>query len=367
MNDTDLSQKENQKELLCKDCGAKLTYAPGTTRLMCQYCGAENEIQIDQESLKTALEEINYENFLAQGAPESQTQEIATLKCDACGAQTTFDENVVSDSCAFCGNTLTIKSGSTQKTIEPQALLPFHVKEQQGGELFKKWINSLWWAPNKLKHYARQGKLKGVYIPYWTYDSNTISDYHGQRGDDYQVEVEYEEDGETRTRTETRTRWSSVSGTVSNEFDDVLVPASTSLSQKHIEKLEPWDLENLIPYNNKFLSGFKAESYQVELKEGFDRATKKMEIVIRKTVKQDIGGDHQRIQSLNTSYNDVTFKHILLPIWISAYRYNQKVYKFMINGRTGEVQGERPYSWIKITLAVLLVALIIAAIIYFTY
>ena len=163
----------------------------------------------------------------------------------------------------------------------------------------------------------------------------------------------------SNTRTITRTRWHSVSGHVDNTFKDLLVVASKSLPKKYVEKLEPWELDNLVPYNDSFLSGFKTESYQVDLREGFDDAKIKMNEAISSSVCNDIGGDQQRIQSLNTVYNKITFKHILLPIWISAYMYKDKVYRFLINGRTGEVQGERPYSWIKIGLAALVVVAVI--------
>ena len=144
------------------------------------------------------------------------------------------------------------------------------------------------------------------------------------------------------------------SGHVDNLFDDVLVVASKSLPREYVEKLEPWELQNLVPFNESYLSGFKTESYQIDLKEGFDDAKIKMDERIRAAVCSDIGGDHQRIHTLNTIYNNITFKHILLPIWISAYQYKEKVYRFLINGLTGEVQGERPYSWIKISLTALL-------------
>jgi hypothetical protein len=210
-------------------------------------------------------------------------------------------------------------------------------------------------------------KLTGLYIPYWTYDSNTSTDYTGERGDDYRDTETYTttENGESvsKTRTVTNTRWSSVSGHVDNLFDDVLVVASKSLPERHVEKLEPWELENIQPFNESYLSGFKTESYQVDLKEGFEDAKIKMNEVINSTVCKDIGGDHQRIHSLNTVYNHITFKHILLPIWISAYMYKDKVYRFLINGRTGKVDGERPYSWIKIGLAALVVVVIIIGVV----
>jgi hypothetical protein len=134
--------------------------------------------------------------------------------------------------------------------------------------------------------------------------------------------------------------------------DSPVVKEDASLPRKYTEKLEPWDLENLAPYKDEYLTGFKAESYQVDLADGFAYSAQIMDGHIRILVKRDIGGDEQRIHSVKTQHDNVTFKHILLPIWISAYRYKEKVYRFLVNARTGEVQGERPWSAIKIALAV---------------
>jgi hypothetical protein len=150
-----------------------------------------------------------------------------------------------------------------------------------------------------------------------------------------------------------KTRWWPASGTVRDTFDDLLVLASRSLPQKQAQALEPWDLESLTAYRDEYLSGFVAESYQLGLPEGFEVAKQIMAPTINQTICQDIGGDHQRISSVDTRYFDVTFKHTLLPIWISAYLYAGKTYRFLVNARTGEVQGERPYSFWKILLAVL--------------
>jgi hypothetical protein len=159
-----------------------------------------------------------------------------------------------------------------------------------------------------------------------------------------------------------RTRWSYVSGRVENTFDDILVLASNSLPRKIAQRLEPWDLKNLVPYRDEYLSGFVAESYQVDLPQGFESAKQIMDGVIRQTICRDIGGDHQRIASVETQYENVTFKHTLLPVWISAYRYREQVFRFLVNARTGEVQGERPYSAWKITVLVLSILLAVLVI-----
>jgi hypothetical protein len=185
------------------------------------------------------------------------------------------------------------------------------------------------------------------------------------RGDHYYVTESYtDSNGRSQTRSVQKTRWSAASGHVSNSFDDVLVCASHSLPEKLVNELEPWDLPELVKYNDNFLAGFITESYQTGLKDGFGKAKVRMEDRIRSSVRSDIGGDTQQITTLSTEYNDITFKHILLPLWISAYRYNNKVYRFTINARTGEVQGERPYSAIKIALLVIAIIGIIVGIVY---
>jgi hypothetical protein len=205
-----------------------------------------------------------------------------------------------------------------------------------------------------------------MYIPYWTYDSKTTSHYSGERGDDYTVSETYRtKDSQGRTVTRTRqvvkTRWSPASGVVWNTFDDVLVLGSTTLPRGKTEGLEPWDLENLTSYRDEYVSGFGAEVYQVDLDAGFNRAKEIMDSTIRSSICADIGGDHQRIHSVKTRHDNITFKHILLPIWISVYRYRNKVYRFVINGRTGEVQGERPWSKVKVFLFALTVIAVAVA------
>jgi hypothetical protein len=148
-------------------------------------------------------------------------------------------------------------------------------------------------------------------------------------------------------------RWTNVRGRVSRFFDDVLIGASTSLPRQILDHLKPWELGNLIPYDKKYLSGFQSEYYQVELDEGFDRAKQVMDSIIQQDIAYDIGGDHQRIHRVDTHHSDTTYKHCLLPIWSAAFLYRDKSYRFVINGRTGQVQGERPYSYWKITIAVI--------------
>jgi DNA-directed RNA polymerase subunit RPC12/RpoP len=339
-----------QHQFPCKNCGANLVFAPGTTSLVCPYCGATNEIAPPTPA--DVVEELDFNANLSQ----EDLQDQITVRCATCGAETTLAPNVTAGRCPFCGGGI-VAQGSSKKTIKPKSLLPFRITHEQAGESFKRWIGSLWFAPSELRRRADRAQITGVYIPCWTYDCGTTSDYMGQRGDDYWDTETYTsfENGRsvTRTRQVRRTRWWPVSGRVGDDFDDVLVLASRSLPPGYAEALEPWDLPDLVPYRDEYLSGFVAESYQIGLPEGFEIAKGIMATAIRATIARDIGGDHQRIHSVDTRYFNVTFKHALLPVWISAYRFHERTFRFLVNARTGEVQGERPYSWVKITLTVL--------------
>ncbi len=355
-------------EFPCENCGARMDFSPTSQQVTCPYC--QHQMAIPQSGEE--IEELDFHAYVSKTLEASDSVEATTVTCSTCHAETTLEEQVTAADCPFCGSAIVTDPGH-RRVIRPRSLLPFRVEDNEAINLFRQWIGKLWFAPTKVKRYARtqKAKLNGVYVPYWTYDSNTISHYTGQRGDDYYVTEHYTTTvngkSERRTRQVRKTRWRSVSGNVFRSFDDVLVLASHSLPEKYTRKLEPWDLESLVPYDRNYLAGFRAEAYQVNLEEGFSQAKELMEPEIRREVERDIGGDHQRIRSLATQYNAPTFKHILLPVWISAYSYKGETYRFLVNARTGEVQGERPYSAIKITFAVLAVAALVAAIAYGVY
>lgn len=350
----------------CKQCGANLQFAPGLDALKCPYCGAENPVP----KVEVEIEELDFHQQLNLLRSNEETYEVIVVKCPNCAAETTFDPNITTDSCAFCGVAL-VSHESSNRLIKPKALLPFKITKQEGNELFRKWLDSLWFAPNDLKAYARrEGKLAGMYIPHWTFDSDTTTPWRGQRGEHYYETETYTttENGKsvTRTRQVRKTRWYPASGTLKHFFDDTLVVASESLPRKYMTALEPWDLDDIVPYSDEYLSGFRTESYTVDLETSWSLAAARMDQEIDRMIRREIGGDEQRITSKSTRHADITFKHILLPVWLSAYRYREKTYRFIVNARTGAVQGERPWSWIKITLAVIAALLVLAVVLYFT-
>lgn len=349
----------------CQACGANLLYEPKDGFLSCPYCGHKEAIPTSADQ----VEERSYEQYL-QVRPEQMEQLAANaleVQCQSCGAMITFTPPEVARQCDFCGAQIVAQAKSADPILAPEGVLPFRITQQEASTGLHQWLASRWFAPNALKHFAQPDAIHGVYLPFWTYDTHTTSYYTGERGEYYyETETYYERDSQgnqvERTRQVRHTRWYSASGTVSRWFDDLLVPATTSLPQNRLEALEPWDLTELKPYDPAFLSGYKAQRYQVDLAQGFERAKQVAAGVIQGDVRGDIGGDEQRIHNIATHYSGITFKHLLLPVYAGAYRFNQKVFQIVVNGRTGEIQGDRPYSFWKIALfatALLLILLII--------
>jgi hypothetical protein len=279
----------------------------------------------------------------------------------------TFEPPDVAGMCPFCGAPMVAQAKAADPLIAPDALLPAKVTRDQATGEIKRWLQSRWFAPNALKRFARPEGINGVYLPFWDYDADTFSEYTGARGQHY-YETEYytetDSNGNTVQRSQQvmRTAWYPAMGRVQRHFDGVLVAASKAVHENKLDALEPWDLESMRPYEPAYLAGFKAQRYQLELPDGFQKASSEMENEIANDVRRDIGGDEQRIDNVETNYANVMFRHLLLPVWIGAYRFRDHVYQVAVNARTGEVQGERPYSTAKIAA---LVAAILAVILLF--
>ncbi|MBM3739535.1 MAG: primosomal protein N' (replication factor Y) - superfamily II helicase [Acidobacteria bacterium] len=321
----------------CASCGSNMEWDPGLARLRCPRCAATQEIQA-----QGSLEEIPFGDYATQERRITET--AVEVKCANCGAVTQFEASEAAGKCPFCATPVVMQPKAADPLIAPHGVLPFAVTPQRATDAVKAWIGGLWFAPNDLKRVAQQDGLQGIYIPYWTFDAETYSVYAGQRGEWY-----------TDQRGQRQIAWQERGGAVACAFDDMLTPATTAVRAAHLESLEPWDLGHIRPYEPAYLSGFKAQRYQIQLKQGFDYAAAKMRPPIESLVRRDIGGDSQKIHDLRTQYDKVTFKHVLLPVWIGAYRYKGKVFQVVVNAQQASVGGERPVSAVKVAILILFI------------
>ncbi len=351
----------------CTNCGADFRFAPETGNLVCDHCGNTEPIG---ESGATpwggaAIRELDFRAAVEARLADSEFEETRVISCPSCGAKTEVDERIHGTTCPFCATPVVTGTG-TNRHIKPKAVLPFGFDEATARASVGDWLGSLWFAPSGLQRYARQGrKMDGVYVPYWTFDANTKTRYRGQRGTIYYESKTVIRNGERQRIRVQKIRWRGVAGQVARFFDDVLILGSRALPKRFTDALPPWDLSALRPYTPEFLAGLRAEAYTVEIDDAFVEARQVMDRVIARDIRFDIGGDRQRIEAADTDLANVTFKHVLLPIWVAAYKYQGRSYRIVVNGQTGRVQGERPWSTWKIALAVLAALLVAGAVGYY--
>ncbi|MEM9602106.1 MAG: primosomal protein N' (replication factor Y) - superfamily II helicase [Pseudomonadota bacterium] len=337
----------------CEQCGAVLRYAIGTRALACDYCGFENAIAtparpILEHDLADALRELD--------VPVVTDRSATHVRCESCGARFDLALDTHAGECVFCGEPVVLDTAS-DRAFQPESVLPMTVDEAAAKRACQAWLGGLWFAPSALQRLAETDqRFSAVFLPYWTYDSETSTAYRGQRGVAYTerrtVWVTRKGRRVRQVRRVTKVKWYPASGQVRRHFDDVLVGASRTLPRQITDRLAPWDLAALVPYQPHWLSGSQSEVYQVALDEGFDIAQRVMRGVIEGDVKRDIGGDFQRITSLQTRHKGATFKHLLLPVWMASYQFGGSRYRFLVNATTAKVAGERPWSVVKIGLAV---------------
>ncbi len=363
---TDPAEQVKAREFKCTACGGEQSYDAASGQLKCKFCGALRAVPAGAG----AVVEHDFAAGLA-AAPRGldAPSTLRAAKCQECGANVVFPDGQTAARCTFCGSPKVLEQSENAQAIRPESLLPFGIDKKRANESFAKWLAGLWFRPSNLKRLAKVQDLAGVYVPFWTYDAHVDSSWTAEAGYYYYVDEEFtaQENGQTVTKTRQvrHTRWESAWGRRADDFDDVLVCASQGLPRELADHFKTFDTQKLVPYSAGFLAGWRAEEYAIDLQGGFSLAQQKMAAAQEQRCAHDVPGDTHRNLSIDNSYSAVTFKHVLLPLWIAAYRYQKKVYRFLVNGQTGEVVGKAPWSILKITLFVLGLALVAFLLYYF--
>jgi ribosomal protein S27E/ribosomal protein L37AE/L43A len=341
----------------CNGCGGQMAYDAATTQLKCPNCQSLQEIPTSAEQI---IERSFSDALNLQDAHMGMETQVNTYSCKTCGAATMVASNEPITTCDFCASTNINQDAYERQVITPAGILPFIVTKDKAVGTFRSWIGTGWFRPSSLAKLASLTEMKGVYIPFWTYDADTDSDWHADAGY-YYYETEYynDENGNRQSRQVQRVRWVPASGFYQQFFDDVLVVGSKGIAQDRVQRVYPFSLSKLVDYDPQFMLGWRAEVYQLDVQKGFGVADEIMDQFLYNACAQQIPGDTHRNLHVNTHKYNITFKHILLPLWIAAYQYKDKVFQVIVNGETGEISGEKPWSWFKIILFSLAVMIVI--------
>lgn len=348
----------------CPQCGGEMIFDVTAAGLKCKYCKHQMAVPVPPGA-QGAREIPLREGY--QRAPRGLGVATVSFQCRECGATVSTAPNERTVTCTYCASHSVVQTQPDPNMIQPETLIPFRVAREKAVESFKSWLAGLWFRPSNLKSMAQLEQIFGVYVPYWTFDADVHSQWEAERGWYYYETETYQEveNGETVTKTrEVRhTRWEPAWGQRQDRYDDVLVCASKGLPEEMANSFATFDTTHLMPYAPGYLAGWRAESYAIELPAAWAKAQSTVENGQQNKCRGDVGGDEVRGLVVRNQYANETFKHVLLPVYVAAYRYNDKPFRFLVNGQTGEVRGDAPYSWVKITLAVLAVVAVIVALV----
>ncbi len=328
----------------CPSCGANLKFLPEKEALYCEYC--ETTISLKGEASREELDFLS--NCDKKNADWDSDAKV--VHCDNCGANNVVSKYEITSNCPFCGSSSVVNTNELVGE-KPNRVIPFKISKEDVHTNYKKWLKKKFFAPGKIKKNIPNPILNGVYIPSWTYDTNTFSTYEGRLGKRYTTTVG---SGKNK-RTVTRIRYFRVNGSHQVFLDDILVCSGTKLIQPVLDDLAPYNTNNSYVYDERYLAGFSAEHYKFTLKEGWFIGKKKADIVIRKQILKKYHYDVVDYLNVHSSYNNIKYKYVILPVWICLYKYNNKDYSFMVNGETGKVVGKTPISPFRVALVVLLV------------
>lgn len=336
----------------CPACGAEANWNPTKQALICPFCGVESPATLTTRGAETVIVEHDLAAAL-RAIPDSsrgwQAPKIS-VRCQSCQAISVFDADVVGRRCDFCGSTALVPYEEVKDPFRPESLLPLKVSESQARDLIRQWYVRQWLAPNNLNAKALTDTVKGVYLPYWTFDAKADARWSADAGEFY-----YVREGNRNVQ---KVRWTPASGALAHTFDDELICASVGVDSGKLRRIEPFPTGTLVPFDPGYLSGWTVERYQIDLVSAAERGRQEMINELRRLCAQQVPGDTHRNLVVDAAFHDQTFKHILAPVWMMTYVYGAKSYQVVVNGVTGTIAGSRPYSWIKVTLLVLALLLL---------
>lgn len=338
----------------CAACGAQAEWNPARQLLVCSFCGTAAPFDLDQAT--GALVENDLAKALRELPDEQRGWQAVkrSVQCQSCRAISVFDPERVGQNCDFCGSPALVDYEEIKAPIRPQCVLPFKVTEAQVREQMRRWYAGKWLAPGRLKTRAMVDRVRGVYIPYWTFDAQVVCPWTAEAGHYYYTNETYRDSkGHTQTRQVRHVRWTPASGVVRHFFDDEPVPATHGISHALLKQVEPFPTADMVPYDTAFLAGFVVEHYQIALVQAAQRSQDSMTEQLRGMCAAAVPGDTHRNLRLSPEFSARTFKHMLVPVWLLTYTYGSKSYQVVVNGFTGRIAGRYPLSAWKVALLVL--------------
>ena len=334
----------------CPRCQATTAFSVADGGVRCAHCGYYEPPATPVVGKRAQEFEFTVATVSAAREAEGWGTERKTLRCQSCGSETSLPPGRLTNTCPFCGSHQVLQQDAPDDHLRPRFLIPFRVDAERCHTISREWLGSSWMTPRSLRDAGKVTDLVGVYVPYWTFDAQTSASWRAQVG--HQVTDRYYDASDKTWKTRTRTVWRWESGSVMQVFDDLLVAGSGKLSSLLLQKIQDFDTRELVPYAPSYLAGLLAQAYDVPLEASWAAAREKMRDRTREACHGQASTSQVRSFTMSLDFSDESWRYVLVPAYVLAYRYGGQPFQVMINGQTGAIAGQRPVDWTKVWLAV---------------
>ena len=255
-----------QPKYSCPACGAEAIWNPAKQALVCPFCGTASPAKLDEDSGRIVEHDLVAALRAVADGRRGWQAEKRYVRCQSCRAISVLDPARQAQSCDFCGSAQLVPYEQSNGSIRPESLLPFKLSEDQARDRIRSWYGRLWLAPAALKRRALTDTVKGIYLPYWTFDAQLDAQWTAEAGHYYYTTETYTDSaGRVQSRQVQHVRWEPAAGRLQHSFDDDLVCASVGVHPALMRGIEPFPTSELKPYDAGYVAGWTVERYQLDL------------------------------------------------------------------------------------------------------
>lgn len=325
----------------CPNCGGKIEFDSKIQKMKCPYCDSEFAVealkQRDEILNNQANDEFAWESTEAN---EWHDEGVSVFVCNSCGGEIVGDENTAATSCPYCGNPV-VMSGRLSGVLKPEFVIPFQLDKKDAINTLKEYVSKKKFAPNTFKSENRLSEIKGIYVPFWLFDSQIDASilYKGTK---------------VRTWSDSKYEYTETSyydiyrqGTMG--FENIPVDGSTKMPDDLMESIEPFDFSKAVDFQTAYLSGYLADKYDVTMEESIGRANDRIKASAEDTLKTTVSG-YSSVNVDNSSVQQLSgrAKYALYPVWLLNTTYKGEKLTFAMNGQSGKLVGNLPVSKAKL-------------------
>ncbi len=340
--------QEKATTFRCPQCGAPTRFEVAAGGVACEHCGYTAPVQA--QAVGRGAEEYEFTLETLKKAEQGWGAERRELHCEACGANLTIPANALTVTCPFCtSNRVNVRVAPADQ-LRPRFVIPFKVEPERLRAVVVEWLGKGWYHPKELAASSVLDRFAGVFLPFWTFDTQITAGWKAEVG--HERQERYYDSGAKAWRTRTHIDWRWESGQVELNIDDYLVNASANISQLILSRVLPYDLNQLAEYRPDYLVGLQAKGYDLNLPDAWEQAKAQLREDAHKACLNDIHSSHVRNFSMVADFGGETWRYILLPVYLSTYRFKDALYQVMVNGQTGAIAGQKPVNWTTVWLVI---------------